>query len=89
MQDAMSQKIENMTSFRNMRSTSYFRFNYDNDYFAESDKNYTQGYSFEWASPKLKRNPISKLLYKSQNEGSVNGIAIEHIGFTPKNIVSR
>tara|TARA_R110000868_G_scaffold77551_7_gene221901 strand:+ start:580 stop:783 length:204 start_codon:yes stop_codon:yes gene_type:complete len=51
LQSATAQKIDNLVSFRDIKSTNYFRFNYDNDYFAASDKNYTQGYSFVLVSP--------------------------------------
>jgi lipid A 3-O-deacylase len=37
------QKIDNMASFRNIKSNSYFRVNLDNDYFTSSDKDYTGG----------------------------------------------
>ncbi len=78
-----AQKIDNMASFRDMNSEAYFRFNYDNDYFAASDKNYTQGYSFELASPFLKKNPLNFLFFKPESNEFKYGLAVEHIGFTP------
>ena len=54
----MGQKIDNMVSFRDIKSTNYFRFHYDNDYFTSTDKDYTQGYNFEFVSPRLAKNPI-------------------------------
>jgi hypothetical protein len=84
----MAQKINNMASFRAIENDSYFRFNYDNDYFTSSDKNYTQGYSFELVSSKLKKNPINKLFYIPQNSATKFGFSIEHIGFTPSNYKS-
>ena len=42
-----AQKIDNSVAFRNIESESYFRYHYDNDYFAATDENYTQGYNFE------------------------------------------
>lgn len=82
----LAQKIDNMASFRDMNAKRYFRFNYDNDYFASRDQDYTQGYSFELVSPKMKNNPITNLLIKPMNTENQFGISIEHIGFTPFNI---
>ena len=82
------QKIDNTAAFRNIAGDRYFRFNYDNDYFASSDRDYTQGYSFEFAMPILKRNPLNKLLIYNQKYEHQYGVAIEHIGFTPDNIKS-
>lgn len=82
------QKIDNLASFRNMESESYFRLNYDNDYFAASDRNYTQGYSLELVSPGLIKNPVNHLFFKNDTGRNRYGIAVEHIGFTPHNIKS-
>lgn len=84
----LAQKIDNMASFRDINAKRYFRFNYDNDYFASQDEDYTQGYNFELVSPSLQLNPINKLLLKPKNNEMKYGISIEHIGFTPFNIKS-
>jgi hypothetical protein len=78
-----AQKIDNLASFRDIKSTDYFRFNYDNDFFSGTDKNYTQGYSLELVAPSLKKNPINYLFYKPKDAEIRYGLAIEHIGFTP------
>ena len=84
----LSQKIDNLASFRDMRSESYFRFNYDNDFFAASDKNYTQGYSFEYANRSLAKNPVHSLFIKPKTSYFTYGLALEHIGYTPSDFVS-
>ena len=84
----LAQKIDNMASFRDINAKRYFRFNYDNDYFASRDQDYTQGYSFELVSPNLRKNPINKILLKPKNSENKFGVSIEHIGFTPFNIKS-
>jgi len=84
----LAQKIDNMASFRDIKSTSYFRFNYDNDYFASTDQNYTQGYNFELVSPTLKKNPINYFFFKPKFSELKYGLSIEHIGYTPDNIKS-
>ncbi len=83
-----AQKIDNLASFRNIQSDSYFRFNYDNDYFSGTDDNYTQGYSLELVAPFLEKNPVNFLFIKPANSEKKFGVAIEHIGFTPPNIGS-
>lgn len=78
-----AQKIDNLVSYRDIKSNNYFRFNYDNDYFAATDENYTQGYSLELVLPYFKTNPANYLFYKPKNAEMRNGLAVEHIGFTP------
>jgi len=84
----LAQKIDNLASFRDIKSDSYFRYHYDNDYFSGTDENYTQGYNFELVAPFLKKNPINYLFIKPKNSESRYGLAIEHIGFTPPTIGS-
>ena len=83
-----AQKIDNTASFRDIEVPRYFRFNYDNDYFASRDQDYTQGYNFELVSPLMLLNPMNKLFLKPAHCQSQYGISIEHIGFTPNNIKS-
>jgi hypothetical protein len=82
-QFGFAQKIDNLASFRDIKKENYFRFNYDNDYFASTDRNYTQGYSFELVAPYLNRNPVNYFFYKPENVEVRYGLAIEHIGYTP------
>ena len=83
-----AQKIDNMASFRDIKSHSYFRFNYDNDYFTSTDQNYTQGYNFELVSSRLKNNPVNYFLFKPKVSEIKYGLSVEHIGFTPDTIKS-
>ena len=84
----LGQKIDNMASFRDIKSTNYFRFHYDNDYFTSTDKEYTQGYNFELTSPRLSKNPINQLFISPKNSEFKYGLSLEHIGFTADNIAS-
>ncbi len=84
----MAQKIDNMASFRDIKSTHYFRFHYDNDYFTGTDKEYTQGYNFELVSPQFAKNPVNHLFIASKNSEFKYGLSLEHIGFTANNIAS-
>jgi hypothetical protein len=73
-----------MASFREIKGERYFRLNYDNDYFAATDHNYTQGYSFELVAPSMAKNPINHILLKHKVGEVRAGIAFEHLGYTPK-----
>lgn len=79
----IAQKIDNLASFRDIKSVRYFRFNYENDLFAGSDKDYTQGYSLELLTPFLTNNPINYIFFKPKKSEVRFGLAFEHIGFTP------
>jgi len=78
-----AQKIDHLVSFRSIENDKYFRFNYDNDFFAATDENYTQGYNFEFVAPVFGKNPLNFLLIKSNKSETKFGLALEHIGFTP------
>ena len=66
-----------------MSNDIYFRINYDNDLFVNQDKNYTQGYSLEFVSPSLVKNPINRLFFNLANDKRRAGLVFEHLGFTP------
>lgn len=85
----VSQKIDNLVSFRDIKSDSYFRFSYENDFFSATDRDYTQGYSLEFVSTKLEKNPINHLFFNLKNSSYKYGLSIEHIGFTPSDYVSK
>ncbi len=79
----VAQKIDHTLSFRDINSDSYFRFNYDNDFFAATDKDYTQGYNLELVAPLFSNNPLNLLFLKPKSSFSKYGLSIEHLGFTP------
>ncbi len=83
-----AQKIDENASFRSLQTSSYFKFNYDNDYFANRDRDYTQGYSFSLSKDWLKKNPINSLFINLKNTRENYALTLEHIGFTPDNYVS-
>ena len=81
---AVTQKIDHTVSFRDISNDSYFRFNYDNDFFAASDKDYTQGYNLELVASALEKNPLNFLFLEPEGSFSKYGLSIEHLGFTPQ-----
>ena len=80
----VAQKIDHLVSFRNIHSDSYFRFNYDNDFFTATDKDYTQGYNLELVAPFLEKNPLNFMFPAPKRSVNKYGLSIEHIGFTPE-----
>ena len=83
---SFAQRIDNMATFRDIKSDNYFRIHYDNDYFTATDYYYTQGYNFELISPRLKTNPLNKLFYSPKSNEKKYGLSIEHMGYTPTSI---
>ena len=81
-----AQAIDNTSSMRRMDSDTYFRINYENDFFTATDYYYTQGVSFEYANPTLKKFLLSRLLIHPESWHTTNGIAYELDGYTPTNI---
>ncbi|MES2140046.1 MAG: lipid A deacylase LpxR family protein [Bacteroidota bacterium] len=72
---------------RPLKTESYFRFNYDNDFFSATDRYYTQGISLELIMPFIKKSPLSKLLIPiNKNALNYYGINFEQDGFTPRSI---
>ncbi|NEN25551.1 lipid A deacylase LpxR family protein [Cryomorpha ignava] len=80
-----AQKIDHLSSYSDIQSSNYFRFNYDNDLFAGTDQNYTQGFSFELVAPFLDANPVNHLFYRPNDFEIRYGIFVEHIAYTPAN----
>ena len=86
--NAFSQAIDNGASFKMQSAERSIRFQYDNDYFSESDEYYTQGMNLEWISPSLKNNPLTRLLITTKENLNRYGLAIEHNAYTPTSIRS-
>lgn len=80
---SFAQKIDHLSSYSDIQSNNYFRFNYDNDLFAGTDQNYTQGFSFELVAPFLHANPVNHLFYRPKDFEIRYGLSLEHIAFTP------
>ncbi|HMV09577.1 MAG TPA: lipid A deacylase LpxR family protein [Cyclobacteriaceae bacterium] len=85
---AFGQRVENTSSYRNIGAEHYVRVNYENDFFALSDEYYTQGVNIEFVAPAMAKFPLAKLLYQNKHLPTRTGIAIEHQGFTPSNILT-
>ncbi|NOT93601.1 lipid A deacylase LpxR family protein [Ferruginibacter sp.] len=83
-----AQLINNSSTFRNINRNSYFRFHYDNDYFTKTDEYYTQGITFEYVHPSIKKIPLAKLLLKPFTTTPQYGLTFNLFGYTPTSIAS-
>ncbi len=70
-----------------IKQESYFKFNYENDFFSQTDRYYTQGILVSFIHPIVKYSPFSRTLLKL-NKNAVNyyGIHAQQDCFTPKSI---
>ncbi len=87
-QTISAQVIDNSSTFKTLPAKSDFRFQYDNDFFTHADRYYSQGLSFEFVHPGLKKNPLTKLLIKPANSNISYGIGLNVFGYTPTSILS-
>ena len=83
-----AQLIDNTSTFKTIQQKSYFRFHYDNDYFTKADYYYSQGISFEYVNPVLKKNPLNKILIRPAGNDIKYGISLDLFGYTPTSILS-
>ncbi len=83
-----AQLINYSPTFRTIHQDSYFRFHYDNDYFTKADYYYSQGITFEYVHPGLRKNPINKILIRPLGSVMKYGISLDLFGYTPTSILS-
>lgn len=81
-----AQDINNAVSYRNMQYDHYFRHTYENDFFTQTDKYYTQGINMEAVSPVLSKLPIRYLLLQPENSKVQYGLALQSNVYTPTSI---
>ncbi len=81
-----AQLIDHTSTFRSLHKESYFRFNYDNDFFTKTDYYYSQGITLEYVHPGLKKNPLNKLLIIPNNSSIQYGVSFNLFGYTPTSI---
>ena len=85
---AKAQEINNSLSYKNINAESYFRLNYENDFFSATDQYYTQGIHLEVVSPAMKKFFLSKLLVHPKWNYIKYGVGLEHDAYTPTSIGS-
>ena len=57
------QAMDNTLAYKNIPSNKYFRINYENDFFAAFDRDYTQGILIEKVHPGLSKFLLMHLLW--------------------------
>lgn len=83
-----AQRIDYVSTFRQLPSNEYLRIYYDNDFFTKTDYYYTQGITFVYANPVLRKNPVNRILIKPGNADIEYGISFNLFGYTPTSIKS-
>jgi lipid A 3-O-deacylase len=83
---AFAQAMDNTVAYRNIPGDKYFRINYENDFFAAFDRDYTQGILIEKVHPGLKHFLLMNILWHPGNSEIKYGLAIEHNAYTPNDI---
>jgi lipid A 3-O-deacylase len=84
--EVLSQAMDNTVVYRNIQGDKYFRINYENDFFAASDRDYTQGILIEKVHPDIGRFFLTKALWHPANSDLKYGLALEHNAYTPNKI---
>ena len=80
------QAIDNMLSFKNINNDKYFRFNFEDDYFAGIDYYYTGGLHAELVASWVKDFPLSKILLHPKYKYIRYGLGIESDLYTPTDV---
>jgi lipid A 3-O-deacylase len=80
-----AQRIDHAPVFKAINSTGYFRLQYDNDVFTETDYYYTQGISLEYVHPEIKKWLPEKWLLKPRSSFIQYGISLNQFCYTPIN----
>lgn len=68
------------------KQENYFKFNYENDFFSETDRYYTQGIQLSFIHPVVRYSPFIRALFKLNNAVNYYGIHAQQDCFTPKSI---
>jgi lipid A 3-O-deacylase len=70
-----------------VKNNRYFRYIYENDFFTQTDRYYTQGINPQLIAPFIRKSPLSKILIRlSKKSQNYYGFALEQKCFTPKSI---
>lgn len=83
-----AQEIDNTAPYKYINADGYVRLYTDNDYFNQTDDQYTEGLSFEIIFPVFKDFLLWKLLAHPKYNTITCGIGVEQAAFTPTNLVS-
>lgn len=80
-----AQEIDPAALYRVRSLDKSVRISYENDFFTQTDRDYTQGINLEITHPIFRKSQLDFLLLKTKGR-HYTGISIELDGYTPKNI---
>jgi len=69
-----------------IKQENYFKFNYENDFFSQTDRYYTQGIQLSFIHPIVRYSPFTKVLLRLNNAVNYFGLHAQQDCFTPKSI---
>lgn len=85
LQPVSSQELTKATA--GLKEEHYFRFKYDNDFFNQTDRYYTQGIILDFVHPLVKHSPVSRcLLQLKRADMNYYGLHLQQDVFTAKSI---
>lgn len=82
---SFAQVIDYSSTFKS-HDNKLLRLHFDNDYFTQTDRYYTDGLTLEFLHPILKKSPFNYLLLKSRGSEYRYGIAFSIFCYTPTSI---
>ncbi len=82
----MTQEIGTLGVERDMQRDHYWRLVYENDFFAATDRYYTQGLRLEVVAPGLRRLPVAPLLLRPKGMLLRHGLVFEDDGYTASDL---
>jgi lipid A 3-O-deacylase len=78
---------ELLNAIAGLKEEQYVRFKYDNDFFNQTDRYYTQGIILDFIHPLVKRSPISRCLLRFKGaDANYFGLHLQQDVFTAKSI---
>jgi lipid A 3-O-deacylase len=81
-----AQAISTVGVERDIGTDRFWRLAYDNDFFAATDRYFTQGIVLEVAAPWVRRIPITRVLLTPSHAHTRYSIAYEDDGYTPTDL---
>jgi len=83
-----AQAVTNAPAYKNIANDGYYRLCYENDFFAATDRYYTQGVDMELVSPAFKKLITNKILLTPRFNYMRYGVGVQHNGYTPSSLGS-
>ncbi len=85
---SFAQVIDYTSTFKS-HENKLLRLHFDNDYFTQTDRYYSDGLTLEFLHPILKKSPLNHLLIKSKVSECRYGIAFSAFYYTPTDFLTQ